>query len=67
MAELYIRCQTDGTIAPKDAVIEVCKQLVSSYGHLGRNFTREYELRRMVTAGEQGGNVGDDVIQQNGH
>ncbi len=45
--------QTDGTLTPKDAVVEVSKQLIASYGQLGREFTREYELRRMVAAGEQ--------------
>lgn len=53
MPELFIRVQTDGAIAPKEALIEVCKQLVAAYGQLGREFTREYELRRMVAAGEQ--------------
>ncbi|KAJ9143720.1 hypothetical protein NKR23_g6322 [Pleurostoma richardsiae] len=52
--ELFIRVQTDGTITPKEAFIDVCKQLVAAYGQLGREFTREYELRRMVAAGEQG-------------
>lgn len=51
--EMFIRVQTDGAIAPKEALIEVCKQLIAAYGQLGREFTREYELRRMVAAGEQ--------------
>lgn len=60
-----IRVQTDGTVTPKEAMVEVCKQLIASYGQLGREFTREYELRRMVAAGEQqqGANGG----QPNGH
>ena len=33
--------------------MSVCKQLIAAYGQLGREFTREYELRRMVAAGEQ--------------
>lgn len=48
-----LRVQTDGTITPKEAIVEVCKQLVASLGHLSREFTREYELRRMATVGEQ--------------
>ena len=48
-----MRVQTDGSITPKEAVVAVCKELVASLGQLGREFTREYELRRMVTAGEQ--------------
>lgn len=51
--ELMIRVQTDGTVTPREVFIEVCKQLIASYGQLGREFTREYELRRMATAGNQ--------------
>ncbi|OAA54297.1 DNA-directed RNA polymerase 2 subunit [Niveomyces insectorum RCEF 264] len=61
VAEVLLRVQTDGTITPKEAIVEVCKQLVASLGHLSREFTREYELRRMATAGEhqQGGSNGN--------
>lgn len=51
--ELFIRVQTDGTVTPREVFVEVCKQLVAAYGHLGREFTREYELRRMADAGNQ--------------
>jgi len=51
--ELLLRVQTDGSITPKEAIVSVCKQLIAAYGQLGREFTREYELRRMVAAGEQ--------------
>ncbi len=54
--EVLLRVQTDGTLTPKDAMVSVCKQLIAAYGQLGREFTREYELRRMVAAGEQQGN-----------
>ncbi|KAI0011148.1 RBP11-like subunits of RNA polymerase [Xylariaceae sp. FL0662B] len=53
--EVMIRLQTDGTVTPREVFIDVCKQLVAAYGQLGREFTREYELRRMVAAGEQDG------------
>lgn len=51
--EVMIRVQTDGSVTPREIFIDVCKQLVAAYGHLGREFTREYELRRMATAGNQ--------------
>lgn len=51
--EVMIRVQTDGSITPKDAVISVCKSLIQSYAQLAREFTREYELRKMVSAGNQ--------------
>lgn len=53
-----IRLQTDGTVTPREVLIDTCKQLIASYGQLGREFTREYELRRMVAAGEQENNGG---------
>jgi DNA-directed RNA polymerase II subunit RPB11 len=51
--EVLIRVQTDGKVTPREVFIDVCKQLVAAYGQLGREFTREYELRRMVGAGDQ--------------
>lgn len=51
MPELFIRVQTDGTITPKEAMLEVCKNLIAQFAQLGREFTREYELRRMAAAG----------------
>ncbi|KAI1138765.1 DNA-directed RNA polymerase II subunit RPB11 [Hypoxylon sp. FL0543] len=54
--EVLIRLQTDGTVTPREVFIDVCKQLVASLGQLAQNFTREYELRRMATAGEQDNN-----------
>ncbi|RYP66412.1 hypothetical protein DL771_007821 [Monosporascus sp. 5C6A] len=51
--EVMIRVQTDGTITPREVMIDVCKQLVAAYGQLGREFTREYELRRMADTGHQ--------------
>ncbi|KAI1201076.1 DNA-directed RNA polymerase [Nemania serpens] len=58
--EVLIRLRTDGTVTPRAVLIEVCKQLISAYGQLGREFTREYELRRMVAAGEQENNGGNN-------
>ncbi|KAI1438774.1 DNA-directed RNA polymerase [Xylaria sp. CBS 124048] len=55
--EVMIRVQTDGTISPRDVLVDTCKQLIAAYGQLGREFTREYELRRMVAAGEQENNA----------
>jgi DNA-directed RNA polymerase II subunit RPB11 len=43
-----LRVQTDGVITPKEAVIATCKAVVSDLGHLSREFTKEYELRKMV-------------------
>ncbi|KAI2608824.1 DNA-directed RNA polymerase II subunit RPB11 [Hypoxylon fragiforme] len=50
--EVLIRLQTDGTITPREVFVDVCKQLIASLAQLAQNFTREYELRRMATAGD---------------
>ncbi|KAI1776362.1 DNA-directed RNA polymerase II subunit RPB11 [Hypoxylon cercidicola] len=55
VAEVLIRLQTDGTVTPREVFVDVCKQLIAQLAQLAQNFTREYELRRMATAGEQDG------------
>ncbi|KAL7625094.1 hypothetical protein AAE478_004308 [Parahypoxylon ruwenzoriense] len=52
--ELMIRLQTDGTMTPREVFIDVCKKLVATLAQFGRDFTREYELRRIAAAGERG-------------
>ncbi|KAK1688083.1 DNA-directed RNA polymerase [Colletotrichum godetiae] len=49
--EMFIRVQTDGSITAKEALVEVIKKLMQDLSHLSREFTREFELRRMVEAG----------------
>ncbi|KAK2834942.1 hypothetical protein FQN49_006761 [Arthroderma sp. PD_2] len=51
--KVLLRVQTDGQITPKDAVITACHDLVKDLGTLSREFTKEYELRKMVGAGAQ--------------
>lgn len=41
--------QTDGEITPKEAMISCCKALVGDLDILSREFTKEYELRKMVS------------------
>ncbi|KAE8144776.1 hypothetical protein BDV25DRAFT_134370 [Aspergillus avenaceus] len=47
---VLLRVQTDGEITPKEAVVHACNELVGDLGILSREFTKEYELRRMVGA-----------------
>lgn len=51
--ELFIRVQTDGSITPREAFMEVCRSLLRMLKQLSEAFTREWELRRMVAAGDQ--------------
>ncbi|KAH7032998.1 DNA-directed RNA polymerase [Microdochium trichocladiopsis] len=55
--EVMIRLQTDGTKTPREILIEVCSNLLTAYNKLGRDLTAEYELRRMVGAGDQDGGM----------
>ncbi|KAH9901946.1 DNA-directed RNA polymerase [Xylariomycetidae sp. FL2044] len=57
--EVMLRLQTDGSVTPREVFIEVCKQLIAAYGQFGREFTREFELRRIATAGQQDGTNGN--------
>ncbi|RJE17817.1 hypothetical protein PHISCL_09847 [Aspergillus sclerotialis] len=51
--KVELRVQTDGEIAPKEAVTTACNELVKDLGILSREFTKEYELRKMVGATQQ--------------
>ena len=53
-----LRVQTDGEITPKEALLATCRDLVNDLSTLSREFTKEYELRKMVNGGQMG---------QNGH
>jgi len=47
-ANFELRVQTDGEITPKEAVIACARGIVSDLGKLSREFTKEFELRKMV-------------------
>ena len=52
-----LRVQTDGEVTPKEAVIATCTDLVNDLSTLSREFTKEWELRKMVGTGQDGTNV----------
>ncbi|KAJ5728648.1 uncharacterized protein N7483_003156 [Penicillium malachiteum] len=45
-----LRVQTDGEITPRAAVIASCNSLIKELGIISREFTKEYELRKMANA-----------------
>ncbi|TVY28537.1 DNA-directed RNA polymerase II subunit [Lachnellula hyalina] len=47
-ATFELRIQTDSVISPKEALVNCCKSLVGDLETLSREFTKEYELRKMV-------------------
>jgi hypothetical protein len=57
-ANFELRVQTDGDITPREALIACCKGIVGDLGQLSREFTKEFELRKMV-GGEGNANAAD--------
>ncbi|KAL9120459.1 MAG: hypothetical protein Q9187_002988 [Circinaria calcarea] len=50
-----LRLQTDGTITPRAALVQACRDLVNDLGTLSREFTKEWELRKLASAGQAEG------------
>lgn len=48
-SKFELRIQTDGEITPKEALIACCRNLVSELEVFSREFTKEFELRKMVS------------------
>ena len=49
--QFILRVQTDGSITPRAALMQACKDLVNDLSTLSREFTKEWELRKMVGDG----------------
>jgi DNA-directed RNA polymerase II subunit RPB11 len=50
-ASFKLRVQTDGTITPKEAVVQACRDLVNELQQLDQEFTKEWELKKIAGAG----------------
>lgn len=48
--------QTDGSVSPKEAVIKACRDIVGDLGTLSREFTKEWELKKLSRTMEDGVN-----------
>lgn len=59
-ATIELRVQTDGTITPKEAIISTSKGLLADLGQLSREFTKEFELRKMVSGAAADTNQGQN-------
>ncbi|KAL8713534.1 MAG: hypothetical protein Q9220_002396 [cf. Caloplaca sp. 1 TL-2023] len=57
-SKFILRVQTDGTLTPRQALVQACKDLVTDLGLLSREFTKEWELRKMVGEDMNGGTNG---------
>ncbi|MCJ1408606.1 DNA-directed RNA polymerase II core subunit [Ptychographa xylographoides] len=50
-SKFELRVQTDGEITPRAALVTACRDLVNDLGTLSREFTKEWELRKMAGEG----------------
>lgn len=50
-SKFELRIQTDGDVTPRAALVQACRDLVNDLGTLSREFTKEWELRKMAGDG----------------
>lgn len=60
ISQFELRVQTDGTLSPRAALMQCCKDLVNDLSILSREFTKEFELRKMVGDGAKADEKKDD-------
>jgi len=65
--EVLIRIQTDGTMTPREAFRKVCRNLITQYSALGREFQKELTLRQFADQGEQAGNNANNASGAGGY
>lgn len=50
-ARFELRVGTDGTVAPKEAIVNACRDIVQDLEVFSREFTKEMELKKIAKAG----------------
>ncbi|MCJ1247477.1 DNA-directed RNA polymerase II core subunit [Trapelia coarctata] len=53
-SKFELRVQTDGEKTPREVLVQACRDLVNDLGTLSREFTKEWELRKMAGEGTNG-------------
>ncbi|KAF2094129.1 RBP11-like subunits of RNA polymerase [Rhizodiscina lignyota] len=43
-----LRVTTDGSVSPKDAIVQACRDIVGELDQLSREFTKEWELKKIA-------------------
>ncbi|KAF2405460.1 DNA-directed RNA polymerase II subunit RPB11a [Trichodelitschia bisporula] len=51
--QFILRVSTDGSIAPKEAVLTACRDIVHDLDILSREFTKEWELKKIANTGRE--------------
>lgn len=47
-ASFDLRITTDGSVSPKEAIVTACRDIVQDLDGLSREFTKEWELKRIA-------------------
>ncbi|KAI9838195.1 MAG: DNA-directed RNA polymerase II core subunit [Sclerophora amabilis] len=55
VAKFELRVQTDGEVTPRDALVASCRAIVADLAQLSKEFTKEWELKKMVGGASGGG------------
>ncbi|KAL1631926.1 DNA-directed RNA polymerase II core subunit [Neofusicoccum ribis] len=50
-AKFELRIGTDGSVAPKEAIVSACRDVVQDLEVFSREFTKEMELKKIAKAG----------------
>ena len=58
LAKVELRVGTDGTITPKDAFVEVCKEIMIDLEKVSQEFNKEVELYNLHKTGGADGRDG---------
>ncbi|KAK5015141.1 DNA-directed RNA polymerase [Cryomyces antarcticus] len=52
-ATFELRVQTDGSVTPKEALIQACRDIVQDLEKLSQEFTKEWELKKIANTGRE--------------
>jgi len=66
-AEFELRVQTDGSITPKNALMKACGETVRDLDQLSREFTKEFELKKLSRGVEGDGGMNGNGDGYNGY
>lgn len=58
-ATFDLRVTTDGTITPKDAVVQCCKDVIADLSKVSASFIQEWESHKIIAEGQRDAELRD--------
>lgn len=58
---MIMRVQTDGSLTPQEAITKACEKSIADLAILSREFTKEWELKKIANAGTGTGGAAGGV------